>query len=241
MVVPVADRLALAALVHVLPAVAVDEVLCACGQAAERVRALPPWVTTYHALASAMCPSATYDEVTELLWSTLPAATGRGLARQSPTTGAVTRARSRLGVQPLALLLARLVDGVTPGSRNNTIYLHRFTEGETPPLWWTSDVGTAGLRGCDLRGDDVDAAVDLVRTSAADHVILCAPGTDEFSLRDRLAPEVSVQSGRLPGWVDIPWLGLRARTHLGWQQGALARACISVAVEAALRSSRGVR
>jgi hypothetical protein len=236
-VVPVADRLALAALVHVLPAATVDDVLCACDQAAERVRALPPWVTTYHVLGSAMCPSATYDEVTELLWSTLPAATGRGLSRQSPTTGAVTRARSRLGVQPLAILLTRLVDAVAQERGNDAIYLHRFAEGEMPPLWWTSDVGTAGVRGCDLRGDDIDAAVDLVRASAADRVILCAPGTDEFSLRDRLAPEVSVESGRLPGWVDIPWLGLRARTHRGWKQGALARACISVAVEAALRNS----
>jgi hypothetical protein len=236
-VVPFADRLALAALVNVLPAAAVDEALCACGRTAQRVRSLPPWVTTYHVLCSAMSPSATYDEVTELLWSALPAATGRGLAHQLPTTGAVTRARSRLGVQPLALLLARLVAGVAPGHRSNTIYLHRFADGKMPPLWWISDVETAGLRGCDLRGDDVDAAVDLVRSSEADQVILCATGTDGHSLRDRLAGEVAVENGSLPEVVDIPWLGVRARTHRGWQQGALARACISVAVEAALQAS----
>lgn len=232
----VADRLALAALVGVVPVSTVEEVLGVCGRAAERVRALPPWVTTYHVLCSALWPSATYDDVTALLWSALPAATGGSLARQMPTTSAITRARARLGEQPLAVLLERTVPSA-PVAADDAVYLHRFVTEGLPSLWWISDAHTGRLRGCDVHGDDIDAAVRLLRRSGATRVVVCAPAASDPALADGLAAVVAVEGGALPAWIDMPWVGLRARTHGAWRQLVLARACVSVAVETALRSA----
>jgi hypothetical protein len=224
------EQLALAALVSVLPVVAIDEALRACGQVAERVRTLPPWVTVYHVLASAMCPSAGYDQVTRLLWTTLPAATGRGLASRQPTAGAITRARARLGTRPLAELLGLLA----PPAPGSAVNLHRFDPPGMPALWWITDSGTGSLRGCDPRGAELGLAAELVRAAGAHHVS-CAPGVDPVALQARLGLGIKVAADLAATDRSMPWHELRARTPGGWQQDVLARACVSVAVEAALR------
>lgn len=233
----VTDRLALAALVGVVPVSTVDDVLGGCGLSAERVRALPPWVTTYHVLCSALRPSATYDEVTDLVWAALPAATGRRLARQRPSTGAITRARARLGEQPLSVLLDRTMEFAPTAGFSDTIYLQRFQEGGLPSLWWICDAQTGSLRGCDVRGDDVGAAASLLRRSGATRVIACTPAADALLLAGGPAEVVTHDDGVPPTWIEVPWVGLRARTHGAWRQLVLARACVAVAAETALHAA----
>ena len=240
-----ADRLALAALVGAVPVRAIDDVVRDCGHDAERVRTLPPWVTAYHVLAAAMSPAATYDEVTELLWSTLAEVTGRGLARRPPSAGAITRARVRLGCAPLALLLERLVSAARPDDATNGIYLQRVHIPPSSSLWWICAAAGGGLRGCDLRGEDIDAAVDLVERSQASRVVVCPPsGVEGGELLARLgkaAAERQIEVGELPSGYHAPWTRFRGRTPLAWDQEALAQAVIAVALEAALAdaSSQG--
>lgn len=233
-----ADRLALAALVRVVPVHAVDDALRDCGLAAERVRTLPPWVTAYHVLAAAMSPAATYDEVTELLWSTLAAVTGRGLARRPPSAGAVTRARVRLGCAPLARLLEHLVLAVCPAGDREGLYLQQVQISPSSHLWWICAIDGGGLRGCDLRGGELDAAVDLVERSQARRVVVCPASVDGGGvLLERLSGSAAgrqVEVGELPSGYRAPWTRLRGRTPAAWDQEALAQAVVAVALEAAL-------
>jgi Insertion element 4 transposase N-terminal len=232
------QRLALAALVDAVPVSTVDEVLSACGRAAERVRTLPPWVTTYHVLASALCPSSGYEDVTRLLWSTLPRATGRALARQQPTAGAITRARARLGTEPLELVLQRLLDR-SRDTQEDAVHLLRFDSYRGRSLWWASSSDTGAIRAVDLRGDDPAAAVDLVRRAGATRVTLCPTGPTACWQRvvEGLRGVAETRVGRLPGQLEVPWTGLRVRTDLAWGQAVLARAGVAVALEVALSKS----
>ncbi|WP_193044065.1 transposase domain-containing protein [Mycolicibacterium baixiangningiae] len=228
----------MSALVAAAPTTMVDEVLGAAGVAAERVRSLPPWVTIYHVLGSAMSPLANYDEVTDLLWTTLPAATGRGLSRQRPTRGAITRARSRLGTEPLTLLLRQTLRAVSEVGAKTDVELHRFEPPGTPGLWWVSEPGTGALRGCDVRGAGLDIAEALLRSTAVTHVTVDLPEAAVAALQQRMAPDVHVVAGLQSATTETPWLGLRARTRAAWEQDALARACVCVALERALAIAR---
>ncbi len=233
--------LAMAALVSVVAPHRVEAVLRSCGRVAQRVRTLPPWVTTYHVLVSAMCPSMGYDEVTGLLWSTLPAATGRSLARQQPSRGAITRARTRLGAEPLELLLEELLGSHNP---SREIYLQKASLGVGRSLWWIGDGDSGALRGCelhgdDLRGDDADAVVRMVTRAAPEHAVVCPP-RDETGRRilEQLRQVLPVTVGDLPDHLGSPWAGLRVRSSATWAQDALARACVVVAGESALGLAR---
>jgi hypothetical protein len=232
------DHLALSALVAAVPTGLVDEVLEATGAVAERVRTLPPWVTTYHVLASAMCPSAGYDEVTELLWTTLPAAVGRELSRQRPTRGAITRARSRLGTEPLALLLRRMVRAVAGDDALTAVDLHRFQSPGSPGLWWITAPGTGLLRGCDVRGNDLGGAEAMLRSNLVTHVTANLSTAESAALQQRLGSGVRVVAARRQATAEAPWLGLRSRTRGAWEQDALARACVSAALERAWITAR---
>ncbi|KUI26618.1 transposase domain-containing protein [Mycobacterium sp. GA-2829] len=232
------DRLALCALVSAVPPVVVDEALQDAGVVAERIRTLPPWVTAYHVLGSAMCPPAGYDEVTDLLWTALPAVTGRGLSRQRPTTGAITRARSRLGVEPLDILLRRLIGATSGCAQLNAVELHRFDQPGRPGLWWIADPHTGSTRGCDVRASGLDAAVSLVRCAGVSRVAAALPVEARAALQQRVGGSVWVDAAAPKPAEETPWSGLRARSSVAWQQEALARACVDVALEWASSSTR---
>ncbi|MGE2729708.1 transposase domain-containing protein [Mycolicibacterium vaccae] len=229
------DRMALAALVGAVPPGTVDAVLQETGAVAERVRALPPWVTTYHVLASAMCPLAGYDDITELLWTSLPDATGRRLSKERPTKGAVTRARARLGTDPLVGLLRHGVREVLGEPGKSAFDLHRF-EKSGARLWWIADSDTGALRGCDVRGAGLDGAVELVRAVGATRVTAHVSAEVGAALRERLGVEVTTVAS--PAADGALWQGMRARSRTAWEQEALARACVSVAAERALERAR---
>ncbi|WP_460354600.1 transposase domain-containing protein [Mycobacterium sp. ZZG] len=234
------DRLALCALVGAVPPTMVDDAVLAAGVGAQRVRTLPPWVTTYHVLGSAMSPRATYDDVTDLVWTTLPAATGRGLSRQRPTRGAITRARSRLGADPLAALLSRMAPAAPEVEPISTVYLHRFQAVGVPGLWWITCPDTGALRGCDARDDSLDTAVRLLRSAGVSHVTVDLPVGVGASLQQQLGADVRIETGRSTAADGAWWLGLRARTSAGWRQEALARACVIAAWERASRIAQSL-
>lgn len=232
------ERLALSALVSATPVDMVETASLAAGITAERVRSLPPWVTTYHLLASAMCPLAGYDAITDLLWTTLPAATGRGLSGDRPTRSAITRARSRLGTQPLAQLLSETVRTVPEVGGENTLQLHRYQVTGMPGLWWITEAGTGGLRACDVRGADLDTAVALLDSVSASQVSVDLPASAAAVLQQRTAAGLRVVAAAQSAEPENPFRGLRARTADAWRQDALARACVTVALEKSLVTAR---
>ncbi|MCV7059534.1 transposase domain-containing protein [Mycolicibacterium vaccae] len=234
----VSDRLALSALVGAIPVGMVETASHTAGVVPGRVRSLPPWVTTYHLLASAMCPLAGYDDITDLLWTTLPAATGRGLSGERPTRSAVTRARSRLGTLPLALLLRETVRPVSAAGMENGLALHRYRAAGMPGLWWITDAGTGALRACDARGADLDTAAALLDSVSAAQVTVDLPASAVESLQQRAAAGLRIVAAPQPAEPENPFRGLRARTADAWRQDALARACVTVALEKALVTCR---
>ena len=232
------DRFALCALVSAVPPPMVEDALRTVGVAAERVRSLPPWVTAYHVLGSAMCPRAGYDDVTDLVWTTLPAATGRDLSRQRPTRGAITRARSRLGSEPLRSLLSRLVQAASVSESPNYVYLHRFQAVGTPGLWWIADPDTGALRGCDVCDDGLDTAAALLRSAQVTRAAVDLPAEVGWRLQQRVGSDVRIVTARPTVVDEAPWRNLRARTSATWQQEALALACVGVALDRASTIAR---
>jgi hypothetical protein len=229
-------RLALAALVEVLPVGIVEAALTSCGRTGQRVRTLPPWVTTYHVLVAAMDPSAGYDDVTTLLWSTLPAATGRRLAKEAPSRGAVTRARARLGIDPLEILLAELLAAITAVGPTTEVYLQKLRVAATD-LWWICDAGTGALRGCVL---DSAAVPGLLESAGVTGVVQCPPHDEPSQdLLERLGATAAVTVGEMPARFANPWARLRGRSPDALRQEILARACVQIAQELALHQCRG--
>jgi hypothetical protein len=111
------DRIALGVLTRAFPAELVDEVVVGCGRAEQRQRLLPARVVVYFVLAMCLFSGQGYEEVGHLLT--------QGLERERrwvgtwrvPTSGAIGRARLRLGPEPLKALFARVCRPVAvPGT-----------------------------------------------------------------------------------------------------------------------------
>ncbi|WP_413754515.1 IS4 family transposase [Streptomyces sp. R-74717] len=112
------DRIALGVLTRTFTPDLVDEVVAECGRVEQRQRLLPARVVVYFVLAMCLFSGQGYEEVGRLLT--------QGLERQGrwakgwrvPTSGAIGRARLRLGPEVLKALFARVCRPVAvPGSR----------------------------------------------------------------------------------------------------------------------------
>lgn len=102
------DRIALGVLTRAFPAELVDEVVAEAGRVEHRSRLLPARVTVYFVLAMCLFSGQAYEEVARLLTEGLAWA-GRWRGRwEVPSTGAISRARARLGPEPLRVLFARV-------------------------------------------------------------------------------------------------------------------------------------
>jgi len=103
------DRIAIGVLTRTYPPVLVDQVIAQAGARERRHRLLPARVVVYYVLAMCLFSQVGYEEVARLLTE------GLGWARrwqgswQVPTTGAIARARARLGPEPLQALFERAV------------------------------------------------------------------------------------------------------------------------------------
>jgi Insertion element 4 transposase N-terminal len=104
-----ADRVSLGVLASSVPRDVIDDVVAVCGRGAKRSDGkLPPHVMVYFALAMALFAGDDYEEAAARLAGTL-GVWGCWDARWGPpTSGGITRARERLGYEPLRDIFARV-------------------------------------------------------------------------------------------------------------------------------------
>ena len=98
------DRIAIGVLTHTYPPGLVDQVIAEAGAQERRQRLLPARVVVYYVLAMCLFSQVGYEEVARLLTEGLAWARRWRGSWQVPTTGAIARARARLGAEPLRAL-----------------------------------------------------------------------------------------------------------------------------------------
>ncbi|MER5853981.1 IS4 family transposase [Streptomyces sp. NPDC002012] len=106
------DRIALGVLTRAFPPELVDEVVAECGRAEQRQRLLPARVVMYFVLAMCLFSGQGYEEVGRLLTQGLERERRWSKTWRVPTSGAIGRARLRLGAEPLKALFARVCQPV---------------------------------------------------------------------------------------------------------------------------------
>jgi hypothetical protein len=100
------DRIAVGLLTATFPPDLVDRVIMETGRVQRRSRLLPARVVVYYVLAMCLFFGQGYEEVARLLTDGLAYARRWRGAWQVPTTAAITRARAKLGPEPLRALFA---------------------------------------------------------------------------------------------------------------------------------------
>jgi hypothetical protein len=103
------DQVSLGVLASAVPRDVIDDAVAACGRSAKRSDGkLPPHVMVWFAMAMALFADDDYEEVAARLAGTL-GSWGCWDARWGPpTSGGITRARERLGSEPLRDIFARV-------------------------------------------------------------------------------------------------------------------------------------
>jgi Insertion element 4 transposase N-terminal/Transposase DDE domain len=99
------DRIAIGVLTRTYPPALVDQVIADSGAQERRQRLLPARVVVYDVLAMCLFSQVGYEEVARLLTEGLAWARRWRGSWQVPTTGAIARARARLGAAPLRALV----------------------------------------------------------------------------------------------------------------------------------------
>ena len=102
-----ADRIAIGLLTATFPPELVDRVIRETGRGQQRSRLLPARVVVYYVLAMCLFFGQGYEEVARLLTGGLEQARQWRGSWQVPTTGAIARARARLGPEPLEALFGQ--------------------------------------------------------------------------------------------------------------------------------------
>lgn len=98
------DRIAIGLLTATFPPELVDRVIAETGRVQRRSRLLPARVVVYYVLAMCLFFGQGYEEVARLLTDGLAYARRWRGTWQVPTTAAITRARAKLGPEPLRAL-----------------------------------------------------------------------------------------------------------------------------------------
>jgi hypothetical protein len=117
--------LAIAMLTTIYPPWLVDEVIEATGRLEKRQRMLPAQVVLYHLLAMALYEEASYEEVMRRLLEGIAWQRRWPTQWQVPTKAAIFKARTRLGVEPLAELFARSVQPLARSDAPSASYRGR--------------------------------------------------------------------------------------------------------------------
>lgn len=114
------DRVGLGVLTRVIPRDLVDEVLNTTGKNEQRKRLLPARVVVYYVLALTLFYGDAYEEVLQELVNGLRFLRSWRSEWSVPTTGAISKARDRLGSEPLKELFLRVAQPIavepTPGA-----------------------------------------------------------------------------------------------------------------------------
>lgn len=103
------ERIAMGLILRTFPPELVDLAVSSCGRAERRSRLLPARTTVYFILVMCLFPHQGYARVAELLNEGLTRARLVHGPRPVPTTAAISRARIRLGAEPLAALFKEAV------------------------------------------------------------------------------------------------------------------------------------
>jgi hypothetical protein len=98
------DRIAIGVLTRTFPPELVDRIVEESGKSGQRNRLLPPRVVVYFVLAMCLFSGQGYEEVARLLTQGLAWARRWSGSWQVPTTAAISRARVKLGPEPLKAL-----------------------------------------------------------------------------------------------------------------------------------------
>jgi hypothetical protein len=103
------DQVSLGVLASSVPRDVIDDVVGACGRQAKRSDGkLPPHVMVFFAMAMALFADADYEEVAARLAGALETWKCWDAGWGAPTSGGITRARERLGFEPLAGIFAKV-------------------------------------------------------------------------------------------------------------------------------------
>ncbi|WP_406431164.1 transposase domain-containing protein [Streptomyces sp. NBC_00631] len=118
------DRLAIGMLALVYPPEMIERAIRRCGRLGMRNRLLPPQIMVYFVLIMCLFPNESYEAVARLLAESLPLTIpGQALKLGTvPSTAAVSRARMRLGVEPMKALFADAARLSAPGGGHGTRY-----------------------------------------------------------------------------------------------------------------------
>jgi hypothetical protein len=100
----------------------VHEVLRVTGKSSKRLRDLPAHVVVYYVVALALYRAEGSREVLRLLLEGLRAIVGLGVEVVPPTKAAISRARSRLGMEPVKELYDRIVGPVADERTQGAFY-----------------------------------------------------------------------------------------------------------------------
>jgi hypothetical protein len=115
------DQVSLGVLASSVPRDVIDDVVVTCGRQAKRSDGkLPPHVMVFFTMAMALFADEDYEEVAARLAGTLGAWKCWDARWGAPTSGGITRARERLGFEPLAGIFAKVAvpvaDPLTQGA-----------------------------------------------------------------------------------------------------------------------------
>lgn len=116
------DHVGLGVLTRVIPRDLVDEVLNATGKNEQRKRLLPARVVVYYVLALTLFYGDAYEEVLQKLVNGLRFLRSWRSEWTVPTTGAISKARDRLGPAPLKELFDRVAQPVAVPGRAGCWY-----------------------------------------------------------------------------------------------------------------------
>ncbi|WP_189779523.1 IS4 family transposase [Streptomyces tauricus] len=116
------DRVAVGVLTQAFPQSLVDEVLAETGRVQQRNRLLPGRLVVYFVLAMCLFSGQSYEEVARLLTAGLQGARRWRTSWVVPSTAAIWKARSRLGVAPLRQLFARVCRPVATPDTQGAFY-----------------------------------------------------------------------------------------------------------------------
>jgi hypothetical protein len=116
------DRIAIGVLTRVVPPELVDEVVAATDTGEVRTRLLPSRVVVYFVLAMCLFSGQGYEEVARLLTAGLAWARPWRGRWEVPSTAAISRARARLGAEPLRVLFDRVCRPLAAGTTRGAFY-----------------------------------------------------------------------------------------------------------------------
>ncbi|MBT2454824.1 IS4 family transposase [Streptomyces sp. ISL-86] len=116
------DRIAIGLLTRTFPPDLVDQIVEKSGKSGQRSRLLPPRVVVYFVLAMCLFSGQGYEEVARLLTEGLAWARRWSGSWQVPTPGAISRARVRLGPEPLKALFEQTAGPVATESTAGAWY-----------------------------------------------------------------------------------------------------------------------